>query len=170
MKASNVKASNKLIGYAGVYSVANDAQWDFEVIKDAHRQNWIGTYDAALFTKDRDGKISVLDTDATQRATGARAGAVVGAVIGMIFPPSVLAASTAGAAAGAALGDMLKGFGEGDLEELARKLAPGESGILLIADAAFDAGAQKPMKRADTFAKQVVATDTAEMKVALAVR
>lgn len=170
MKTSNTKASNRLIGYAGVYSVANDAQWDFEVIKDAHRQNWIGTYDAALFTKDRDGKISVLDTDATQRATGARAGAVVGVVIGMIFPPSVLMASDVGAAAGSALGNMLKGFGEGDIEELARKLAPGESGILLIADAAFDAGAQKPMKRADTFARQVVATDTAEMKVALAVR
>jgi uncharacterized membrane protein len=169
MKASNMKASNRLIGYAGVYSVANDAQWDFEVIKDAHRQNWIGTYDAALFTKDRDGKISVLDTDATQRATGARAGAVVGVVIGMIFPPSVLMATDVGAV-GAALGDMLKGFGEGDIEELAQQLAPGESGILLIADAAFDAGAQKPMKRADTFARQVVATDTAEMKVALAVR
>jgi uncharacterized membrane protein len=165
-----MKESNKLIGYVGVYSAPNDAQWDFELIKDAHRQKWIGTYDAALFAKDEKGQVSVLDTDATQRLTGARAGAVVGAVIGMIFPPSVLAASTAGSAAGAALGDMVKGFGQGDLEDQAQKLAPGESGILLIADATFDPGAQKLMKRADTFVKQVVATDTAEMKVALAVR
>jgi uncharacterized membrane protein len=165
-----MKESNRLIGYAGIYSVASDAQGDFEVIKEAHRQNWIGTYDAALFARDEDGQISVLDTDASQRAAGARAGAVVGAVIGMIFPPSVLMASSVGAAAGAALGNMVKGFGQGDIEDLAQQLAPGESGILLIADATFDAGAQKLMKRADTFAKQVVATDTAEMKVALAVR
>jgi len=165
-----MKESNKLIGYVGVYSAANDAQWDFEIIKDTHRQKWIGTYDAALFAKDEDGQVSVLDTDATQRTTGARAGAVVGAVIGMIFPPSDLAASGVGAAGGAALGNMVKGFGQGDIEDLAQQLGPGESGILLIADATFDAGPQKLMKRADTFAKQVVATDTAELKVALAVR
>jgi uncharacterized membrane protein len=158
--------SKNLIGYAGVYSVADDAQGDFNLIKDAHRTSWIGTYDAALFAKNTDGKVKVLDIDATQRTTGAKAGAIVGAVLGVIFPPSVLMSASVGAATGAALGNLGKGFGKGDIMDLAGKLAPGQTGILLIADATFDAGAQKLMKRADTFAKQVVTADAAEMKAA----
>jgi uncharacterized membrane protein len=149
--------SKNLIGYAGVYADADEAKGDFEVIKQAHAKSWIGTYDAALFTKNTDGKVKVLDIDATQRTAGAKAGAVVGAVIGLIFPPSVLIATGVGAAAGAALGNLGKGFGKGDVKDLAENLAPGQTGILLIADATFDAGAEKLMKKAKKFLSQQIA-------------
>jgi len=108
----------------------------------------------------------VLDIDATQRAAGAKAGAIVGAVLGMIFPPSVLMSASMGAAAGAALGNLGKGFGKGDIKDVAERLEPGQTGILLVADATFEAGAQKLMKRAKRFAKQLIAADAADRTAA----
>ena len=61
-----------MICYGGVYANVSDAKSDFDVIKAAHKESWIGTYDAALFEKNTDGKVKVLDTDATQRGKGAR--------------------------------------------------------------------------------------------------
>jgi len=148
--------STNLIAYAGAYANANDAKRDFEAIKDAHRKSWIGTYDAALVAKDLDGKVRVLDTDATQRTTGAKAGAIVGAVLAMIFPPTVLVAATVGAATGAAVGNLSKGFSKADVKELAELLYKGETGIVLVAEATFDAGAEKLMKKARKFAKKAL--------------
>ena len=153
--------NKNLITYAGAYANADDAKADFDAIKDAHRQSWIGTYDAALFAKDYEGRVTVLDTDATQRTTGAKAGALVGAVLGMIFPPSVLASTAVGAASGAALGNLFKGFSKNDVKELAELLYQGETGVMLVADATFDAGARKLMKRAKKFAKKAISEATA---------
>ena len=160
--------SKNLIGYSGVYDFIDDAQADFDLIKDAHRNKWIGAYDAALFMKNAEGKVKVLNIDATQRTSGAKAGAIVGAVMAIIFPPSVLVGATVGAAVGAAVGNLAKGFGKGDIKDYGERLLPGESGILLIADATFDAGAEKLMKHAKKFAKQVVNADAKDLKAALA--
>jgi len=151
--------SKDLIGYAGVYVDVDDAKVDFDVIKEAHRTSWIGTYDAALFTKTPEGKVKVLNIDSTERTTGAKAGAIVGGVLGAIFPPSILLSAGVGAAYGAAVGNVAKGFGKGDIKDVGERLNPGETGILLIADATFDAGAEKLMKKAKKFAKQVVAAE-----------
>jgi uncharacterized membrane protein len=161
-------APKNLIGYAGVYFDVEDAASDFQVIKKAHSKSWIGTYDAALFQKNVEGKVKVLDIDATQRTTGAKAGAIVGAVLGVSFPPSILMSAGLGAAAGAGLGNLGKGFSKGDIKAVAERLEPGQSGILLIADETFDAGAQKLMKKAKKFAKQVVNAEAKDLKAALA--
>jgi uncharacterized membrane protein len=159
--------SENLIGYAGVYADVEDAKADFEIIKAAHREKWIGSYDAALFEKDAEGKVRVLDTDATQRKDGAVVGAVVGAVLGVIFPPSILVSAAVGAGAGAVVGNLAKGWMSGDVKELADELEPGESGIILVADATFDAGAERLMKRAKKMAKQEVDAQAADAKAAI---
>jgi uncharacterized membrane protein len=162
-----MKESTNLIGYAGVYATVDEAKGDFEVIKAAHRKNWIGEYDAALFTKTTEGKVKVLDIDATERKSGARAGAIVGAVLGVIFPPSILVSAGLGATFGAAAGNFAKGFDKGDIKEIAHKLHPGETGILLFADATFDAGAEKLMKRAKKFVQQTVKANMHELEAEL---
>jgi len=148
--------STNLIAYAGVYADGNDAKSDFDVIKEAHRKSWIGAYDAALFAKTTEGKVKVLDIDSTERTAGAKAGALAGAVLGMIFPLSVLVSAGIGAAYGAGVGNLAKGFGRGDIKDLAEGLLPGETGILLIANATFDAGAEKLMKKARKQFKQTL--------------
>jgi uncharacterized membrane protein len=159
--------SENLIGYAAVYADVEDAKADFEMIKAAHREKWIGSYDAALFEKNTEGKVKVLDTDATQRKDGAVAGAVVGAIFGVIFPPSILVSAAVGAGAGAVIGNLAKGWMSGDVKDLADELEPGESGIILVADATFDAGAERLMKRAKKMAKQEVDAQADDAKAAI---
>ena len=159
--------SEGIIGYAGVYADVEDARADFEGIKEAHRQSWIGTYDAALFEKNAEGKVNVLDTDATQRGTGAKIGAITGIVLGAIFPPSILVSAAVGAGVGAAAGNLAKGFMSGDVKKIADELEPGQAGVILVADATFEAGAEKLMKRAKKLAKQQVDANADALKAAI---
>jgi uncharacterized membrane protein len=159
--------SENIIGYAAVYADVEDAKADFEVIKAAHREKWIGTYDAALFEKTADGKVKVLNTDATQRKDGAAVGAIVGGILGVIFPPSILVSAAVGAGAGAAVGNLTKGWMSGDIKKVADELEPGEAGVILVADATFDAGAEKLMKRAKKMAKQEVDAQAKDVKAAI---
>ncbi len=156
--------SEDIIGYAGVYADVEDAKADFEVIKEAHRQSWIGTYDAALFEKTADGKVKVLDTDATQRKDGAAVGAIVGGVLALIFPPSILMGAAVGAGVGAVAGNLSKGWMSGDVKKVADELEPGQAGVILVADATFDVGAEKLMKRAKKMAKQQVDAQADDIK------
>ena len=160
-------APENIIGYAGVYANAEDAKDDFAVIKAAHREHWIGTYDAAMFEKTADGKVKVLDTDATQRAAGAEIGVICGVVLGLVFPPGVLVSAAIGAGVGAVVGNLVKGFMSGDIKKIADELAPGEAGLILVADATFDVGAEKLMKRAKKIAKQEVNADAKDVKKAI---
>ena len=159
--------SDSIIGYAGVYADVEDAKADFEAIKEAHRESWIGTYDAALFEKTADGKVKVLDTDATQRSDGAKVGAIAGVVLALIFPPSILMGAAVGAGAGAVVGNLVKGFMSGDIKKVAEELEPGEAGVILVADATFEAGADKLMKRAKKQAKQEVDAQADDVKKAI---
>jgi uncharacterized membrane protein len=156
--------SGEMVGYAGVYANVEDARADFAGIKEAHHQKWIGAYDAALFEKTPEGKVKVLDTDATQRVTGAEVGAVTGAILGLIFPPSILVSTAVVAGLGAAAGNMAKGFTSGDIKHVAEGLEPGEGGVILVADATFEEGAEKLMKRAKKMAKQKVAAQATDAR------
>jgi uncharacterized membrane protein len=145
-----------IICYAGLYANADDAMADFAAIKDAHRADWVGTYEAAVFEKTPEGKVKVLDTDATQRGEGAKTGAITGAILGVLFPPSILVSAGVGAAIGAGFGNLTKGFGKGDVKDAAEALDPGEAGVMLFADAEFEAGADQLMRRATKVVKQQV--------------
>ena len=159
--------SDGIIVYAGVYENVDDAREDFLVIKAAHAEKWIGTYDAALFEKDEAGKVKILDTDATVRAKGAGIGLLTGAVIGIIFPPSIIAMGALGAGFGGLIGNMMKGFSRSDIKDLGEELDNGTAGVILVADATFDAGAERLMKRAKKLAKKQVDANAEELKQAI---
>jgi uncharacterized membrane protein len=81
--------SEGLIVYAASYGNIDDAAADFEGIKLLNREKFVGGYESALFEKREDGKVKIINTDASQRGWGAKAGLVAGAVVGLIFPPSI---------------------------------------------------------------------------------
>jgi len=55
-----------------------------------HLAGAVGTYDAAVVTKDAAGKVHV-NKDEMATRHGAWGGAAVGALVGILFPPSIIA-------------------------------------------------------------------------------
>ncbi len=75
--------------YIGTYASEVDARTDYDLVKGLHSQGAVGTYDAAVITKDDDGKVHV-NKDETSTRHGAWGGAGVGALVGILFPPSII--------------------------------------------------------------------------------
>jgi hypothetical protein len=59
--------------YIGTYPSEVAARGDYDVVKDLHRAGAVGSYDAAVITKDDDGKVHV---NKDETATGAGRGVV----------------------------------------------------------------------------------------------
>ena len=72
--------------YIGTYPSEMSARDDYEIVKDLHAAGAVGTYDAAVITKDDSGKVHV-NKDETSTRHGAWGGIAVGAVVGLLFPP-----------------------------------------------------------------------------------
>jgi uncharacterized membrane protein len=73
------------------------ARADYDVGKDLHAAGAVGTYDAAVATKDAEGNVHV-NKDEMATRHGAWGGAAVGALIGIPFPPSIIATARLSAA------------------------------------------------------------------------
>ena len=82
----------------GAYASVEDAQADYDVIKELTAQKVIGGFDAAVITKDDKGKVHV-NKDETGTRKGAWGGAGVGALVGLLFPPALIGSAVVGAAA-----------------------------------------------------------------------
>ncbi len=70
--------------YIGTYPSEAAARDDYAVVKDLHAVGAVGTYDAAVVTKDDKGKVHV-NKDEMATRHGAWGGAAVGAVVGILF-------------------------------------------------------------------------------------
>ncbi len=154
--------------YAGTYPDLDSARDDFETIKELHKAEFVGHYDAALFTKEEAGKVKIIDTDETSRAHGAEAGAVAGAVIGVLFPPSILLMAAGGGAVGAIIGHVSKGMPRGDIKEIGEMLDTGEAGIIFVGEPTVEAGVDKMMKKASKVLRKEIQDEADEMKESLA--
>lgn len=156
--------SDGFVVYAGEYPDLDTAKDDFAAIKGLHKADFIGQYDAALFTKEEGGKVKIIDTDETARARGAKGGIIAGAVLGVLFPPSVLAMAAGGGALGAIIGHVHKGMPRGDIKELGELLDEGEAGIVLVAEMTIEEGLDKMLKQAAKVMKKEIQADADELK------
>src|SRR3954452_15876240 len=95
--------------YAGAYDDVDDAKADLGELKELHREHLVGTYDAAVLTKNEKGKVKIVDKTEKPTQHGGWAGLAVGAAVGLIFPPSILVSGAIGAGAGALLGQLRGG-------------------------------------------------------------
>ncbi len=55
--------NEQVIVFAGTYGSLHEAELDFVTIKDLHKEKLVGRYEAAVFTKQDDGSVKVIDTD-----------------------------------------------------------------------------------------------------------
>jgi len=153
--------------YAGEYESLDDAKEDFEILKELHKEKWIGKYESALFTKNDDGSVKILDTDATGRSRGTKLGAAIGAAVGLIFPVSILVGAIAGGGIGLLSGHLARGLKRGDIKELGDMLDEGEAGIVLVGVFTPDEGLDRFLKKAAKVMKKQVDADAQELKKAI---
>ena len=97
---------------------------DYAGIKDLHAAGAVGTYDAAVVTKDDSGKVHV-NKDEMATRHGAWGGAAVGAVVGILFPPAIIGSAIVGAAVGGVGGHLWRGIPGRMSRSSARSSTPG---------------------------------------------
>jgi uncharacterized membrane protein len=127
------------VAFVGAYSSAEDAELDFEVLKEIKADGVIRDLTAAIVSKDENGRIHTHKTTHAGKVAGG-IGVVGGAILGAIFPPAgmaVLGAAVVEAAVGGvvlgSIGHLAGGASRKDLRELASHLDEGEAAILAVA-------------------------------------
>lgn len=124
------------------------ARDDYAVIKDAHSAGLIGSYDAAVITKDERGKVHE-NKDETATRHGAWWGIAAGAAVGVLFPPSILGAAAAGGVIGGVSGHLAKGMSRSEAKELGDFIDPGEAGLVVVGETKIEESIKKAVRRAD---------------------
>ena len=128
--------------YIGTYASEVDARADYEVVKDLHSMGAVGTYDAAVITKDDKGKVHV-NKDETTTRHGAWGGAGVGALVGILFPPSIIASAAVGAAIGGVSGHLWKGMSRADVKEFGEVIDAGEAALVVVGETTIESYVEK---------------------------
>ena len=115
--------------YLGVYPNAATAESDLEVVRELHSSKVIGTYDAAVATKEADGSVQVHRK--TSKHVG-WTGVAAGAVVGLLFPPAIIGSAIVGGAAGSVVGHFWRSLDRGDIKELGEMLDSGEAALIVV--------------------------------------
>jgi uncharacterized membrane protein len=157
-------SDNPMFLYAGEYDTVEDAKADLEDLKELHEQNFVGTYDAAVLTKNDEGKVEIVDKIEKPTQHGGWAGLAVGAAIGLIFPPSILVSGLVGAGAGALIGHLRGGMSNSDLKEVGEMLDESEAALIVVGEATIERGVDEAVKHAKKELKKEVRADAREIE------
>jgi uncharacterized membrane protein len=156
-------SDNPMFLYAGEYESVDDAKADLEALKELHREDFVGTYDAAVLTKE-DGKVKIVDKIEKPTQHGGWAGLAVGAALGLIFPPSVLVSGLVGAGAGAVIGHLRGGMSRSDLKEIGEMLEESDAALVVVGEATIERGVDEAIKHAKKQMKKEVRADAREIE------
>lgn len=133
---------------AATYPNEAAAKEDYQVVKDLHAGGLVGSYDAAVVTKDAKGKVHE-NKDETATRHGAWWGVAVGAAVGVVFAPTVIGAAAVGGAIGAFTGHLAKGMPRSTAKELGDFIQPGQAALLIVGETKIQEAIQKALTRAE---------------------
>jgi uncharacterized membrane protein len=158
----------------GVYDRVEDAELDYELIKDLHTEaDLIDAYDAALIERRADGKVKIAKKHETPTRVGGVLGGGIGLATGLVvalFPfaaigGGLLAATTGGGAIlGAVAGHAAAGMSRHDLKELGEQLDAGQAGLVVVGVSDMGAKIEEAMKRASKLEKKDLKADHAALE------
>ena len=160
-------SDNPVFLYVGEYDSVEDAKADLEELKELHREHVVGTYDAAVITKNEEGKVKIVDKIEKPTQHGGWAGLAVGAALGLIFPPSILVSGLVGAGAGALIGHLEGGMSRSDLKEVGESLERSEAALIVVGEATIERAVEEATRRAKREMKKEVRADAREMERAI---
>src|SRR5215217_7165179 len=160
-------SDNPVFLYAGEYDSVDDARADLETLKELHREHVVGTYDAAVVTKNEEGKVDIVDKIVKPTQHGGWAGMAVGAAMGLIFPPGILVGGLLGAGAGALIGHLEGGMSRSDVKEVGEMLDDSEAALIVVGEATVERAVEDATKRAKKELKKEIRADAREMERAV---
>jgi uncharacterized membrane protein len=134
--------------YVGAYPDKALARDDYQVVKDLHSAGAVGTYDAAVVTKDNLGKVHVSKDEMATRH-GAWGGAAAGAVVGILFPPAVIGTALVGAAVGGISGHLWRGMSRADVKEFGELIDAGQAALVVVGEDKLGPAIDKAALRAE---------------------
>ena len=134
-------AMDTFVVFAASYDTLGAAEADYYAVRELYQASGlIGTYDAAVITRDATGKISIVAHEQPTRR-GAWQGLGIGLAGGALlalFPAigrgaGLLVGGTGGAGFGALAGHVAAGLRRADLKDLGELLDDGHSGLVVVA-------------------------------------
>ncbi len=134
--------------YIGTYPSEAAAREDYAVVKDLHAGGAVGTYDAAVVTKDDAGKVHV-NKDEMATRHGAWGGAAVGAVVGILFPPAIIGSAIVGAAVGGVGGHLWRGMSRADVKEFGEVIDTGQAALIIVGESKLQQALDKAVLKAE---------------------
>jgi uncharacterized membrane protein len=127
--------SKQLELLAAVYETEDRAYTIADMLEEMHRGARISLEDAAVVTKDAEGKIVIHETREVTAKKGAKRGAIAAGLFGLVFPPSLIVSAVAGGAVGALWGKVRDtGIKTGSIKELGESLEPGKAAVIALVD------------------------------------
>jgi uncharacterized membrane protein len=158
---------------ASQYALEEDALADYDAVRSAYEDlGVIDTYDAAVVTKDADGKVKIVKKVEEPTRQGAIGGLAIGLAVGALvalFPAVAIGAGlavggAAGAALGATAGHVAAGMSRSDLKDLGELLDAGTSGLVVVAAADMEARVEQAIQRGKDVVKKQVQLDADGLK------
>jgi uncharacterized membrane protein len=153
--------------FIGVYSNPVFAREDLEVVRELHDAKIIGTYDAAVATKEADGTVTVSKWERPTQH-GAWTGIAAGAVIGVLFPPSIIGMAAVGGVTGGLIGHFHGGMSRKDVKELGELLDAGEAALIVVGRDKLDEQLRKAGLKAEKQVEKELKVDAKELDKQLA--
>jgi len=160
-------SDNPVFLFAGEYESVEDAKADLETLQELHREHVVGTYDAAVVTKNEEGKVKIVDKIEKPTQHGGWAGMAVGAAMGLIFPPGLLVGGLLGAGTGALIGHLEGGMSRSDVKEVGEMLDDSEAALIVVGEGTIERAVDDATKRAKKELKKEIRADAREMERAV---
>ncbi|MFL6288938.1 MAG: DUF1269 domain-containing protein [Actinomycetes bacterium] len=152
--------------YVGTYPDEATARSDYDIVKALHSVDAVGSFDAAVVTKDADGKVHV-DKDETATRTGGWLGVGVGALVGILFPPAILGSAVVGGVVGGISGHLWKGMSRSDVKELGDTIDAGQAALVVIGEITVSKALEKAELHAVKETKREVDASFKELEKAI---
>ena len=148
--------------FLATYDTEDDAKLDYDAVKELHSAGVIGTYDAAIITKDADGKVKIHKHEKPTQH-GAWTGVAVGAVVGILFPPGLIVGAAIGGLAGGAIGHFWKGMSRKDVMELGELMDDSTAALLIVGKSKLDKAIDKAITHAVKTVEKEIKADQKEL-------
>ena len=152
------KTNKTVVVYVATYANVNDAKTDYAAVKQLYAAGIIGTYDAAVISKDATGKVTISKTEKPTQY-GAWTGLAVGALIGLFFPPYLIWEAAIGAAAGALIGHFWRGLSRSDMKQIGDTLQDSTAALIVIGQSKLQEALQDATKHAIKQFEKELTTD-----------